>query len=184
MIAFALAQDTKIILLDEPTAFLDLPNKFEMVRLLSQLARNQSKTIIYSTHDLQGAMGESDMVWMMLTSGFVSGAPEDLAINKHFQHLLINTDVVFETQTGLFKNYRRHNKEIALEGQGDSLIWTRRLLERLGYNVVRNETVNLKVSICTEDNTYYWEITDKGNLISRVENLTDLASKLKQIENL
>jgi iron complex transport system ATP-binding protein len=184
MIAFALAQDTKIILMDEPTAFLDLPNKFEMVRLLSQLARKQCKTIIYSTHDLQGAMGEADMVWMMLPTGFISGAPEDLAINQHFQHLLINTDVMFDSQTGLFKNYRIPNKDIALEGQGDSLIWTRRLLERLGYNIVRKEAVNLMVSISMENNTCIWEIATKGNLISRVDNLTDLGRRLKQIENL
>lgn len=52
MIARALAQQTPIILLDEPTAFLDLPNKYEICLLLRTLAHDQGRTILFSTHDL------------------------------------------------------------------------------------------------------------------------------------
>ena len=51
MIARALAQDTPIILLDEPTAFLDLPNKYEIGLLLRRLAHDEGKCIVFSTHD-------------------------------------------------------------------------------------------------------------------------------------
>ena len=65
MIARALAQQTPIILLDEPTAFLDIPTRFEICRLLANLAHNQDKTIIFSTHDIDAAMAVCDNVAIM-----------------------------------------------------------------------------------------------------------------------
>jgi len=56
MIARALAQDTPVILLDEPTSFLDLPNRYEIVELLGRLAREKNKTIVFSTHELDIAL--------------------------------------------------------------------------------------------------------------------------------
>lgn len=62
MIARALAQQTPVILLDEPTAFLDIPTRFEICRLLAQLAHNQGKTIIFSTHDIDAAIPVCDNI--------------------------------------------------------------------------------------------------------------------------
>ena len=61
MIARALAQQTPVILLDEPTAFLDLPTRYEVCALLHRLAHEEGKTIIFSTHDLDIAMVQCDM---------------------------------------------------------------------------------------------------------------------------
>lgn len=61
MIARALAQQTPVILLDEPTAFLDLPTRHEVCALLRRLAHEEGKTIIFSTHDLDIAMAQCDM---------------------------------------------------------------------------------------------------------------------------
>lgn len=62
MIARALAQQTPVILLDEPTSFLDLPNRYEVCRLLRDLARNEGKAILYSTHELDIALSLCDSV--------------------------------------------------------------------------------------------------------------------------
>ena len=62
MIARALAQQTPVILLDEPTAFLDIPTRFEICRLLAHLAHTQGKTIIFSTHDIDAALPVCDRV--------------------------------------------------------------------------------------------------------------------------
>lgn len=62
MIAKALAQQTPIILLDEPTAFLDIPTRFEICRLLQHLAHTQGKTIIFSTHDIDAALPVCDSI--------------------------------------------------------------------------------------------------------------------------
>ena len=65
MIAKALAQDTPVIYLDEPTAFLDYPSKVEMMQLLYKLSRETDKTIFLSTHDLELALQIADKLWLM-----------------------------------------------------------------------------------------------------------------------
>ena len=67
MIARALAQDTPVILLDEPTAFLDLPNRYELASLLRRLARDEGKCILFSTHDLDIALSLCDAVALIDT---------------------------------------------------------------------------------------------------------------------
>lgn len=67
MIARALAQDTPVILLDEPTAFLDLPNRYELATLLRRLARDEEKCILFSTHDLDIALSLCDAVALIDT---------------------------------------------------------------------------------------------------------------------
>lgn len=65
MIAKALAQQTPIIFLDEPTAFLDYPSKVEVMQLLHRLTRQSGKTIFLSTHDIELALQLSDILWLM-----------------------------------------------------------------------------------------------------------------------
>ena len=65
MIAKSLAQDTPIILLDEPTAHLDIPNRIAILKLLQKLVKETNKTIILSTHELNLALKYSDTIWLM-----------------------------------------------------------------------------------------------------------------------
>ena len=65
MIAKALAQDTSLILLDEPTAHLDVQNRIEVMNLLKQLTTVSNKAILLSTHELHLALNVSDSVWIM-----------------------------------------------------------------------------------------------------------------------
>lgn len=60
MIARALAQSTPVVLLDEPTSFLDMPNRYELCSLLARLAHDEGKCIVFSTHELDIAMSLSD----------------------------------------------------------------------------------------------------------------------------
>jgi len=82
MIAKALAQETPIIFLDEPTAFLDYPSKVEILRLLGRLSRDFGKTIFLSTHDLELALRVADRVWLMSRQGGVqTGLPANLIVD-------------------------------------------------------------------------------------------------------
>lgn len=87
-IAKALAQDTPIILLDEPTAFLDFANKVSTMQLLKQLAHKENKTILLSTHDVELALHFADNLWMLRNDGITEGEPHTLAhdgdINRFF----------------------------------------------------------------------------------------------------
>jgi iron complex transport system ATP-binding protein len=135
MIARTLAQDTQIIILDEPTAFLDLPNKYEIVHLLNNLAKTENKTIIFSTHDLNIAIQEADKIWLMLSDGITEGAPEDLILNETFNRIFDHTNLNFDKVKGDFKMKRKHPKKIGLIGEGINYTWTKKALERLNYTV-------------------------------------------------
>lgn len=81
MIARAIAQDTPIILLDEPTAFLDFPSKVSTLKLLRLLAHDEGRTILLSSHDLEITFQLADRLWLLSTSGLREGTPEELAHN-------------------------------------------------------------------------------------------------------
>lgn len=80
MIARALAQQTPVILLDEPTAFLDMPNRYELCRLLQRLAHDEQKTILFSTHELDIASKMCDAIALIDTPQLLhQPAPEMVA---------------------------------------------------------------------------------------------------------
>ncbi len=99
MIARALAQDTPIILLDEPTAFLDLPNRYEICLLLRELAHKQKKTIIFSTHDMSIALELCDTMAVIENGSFHYGTAEQLMNDGNIQRLFAGTSVRFDTET-------------------------------------------------------------------------------------
>lgn len=81
MIARAIAQQTPIILLDEPTAFLDIPTRFEVCRLLAELAHKQGKCILFSTHDVDAALAVCDS-FAIIENGELRQLPTSDAINE------------------------------------------------------------------------------------------------------
>ncbi len=104
MIAKALAQETPVIYLDEPTAFLDFPSKVEIMQLLLRLTRETDKTIFLSTHDLELALHLADRIWLMKkTSGIIIGTPEELAQQGHLASFFKSDGFVFDENTGFFR---------------------------------------------------------------------------------
>ena len=81
MIAKALAQQTPVVFLDEPTAFLDYPSKVEMLLLLRRISREAQKTVFLSTHDLELALQVADRLWLMEPGCLHLGTPRQLADN-------------------------------------------------------------------------------------------------------
>jgi len=99
MIAKALAQECPIILLDEPTAFLDINSRIEMMYLLKELASKEQKSILLSTHDIETAIRLGDRFWLMDKNlPFTSGTPEDLIINDVLSQYF--DKIQFDKQTG------------------------------------------------------------------------------------
>jgi iron complex transport system ATP-binding protein len=81
IIGRALAQDTDILVLDEPTVHLDVNNKTIVTKLLLKLSREANKSILMSTHDLELAMSFADKLWLFSEDSIIEGLPEDLALN-------------------------------------------------------------------------------------------------------
>ena len=113
MIAKALAQQTPVIYLDEPTAFLDYPSKVEMLTLLRHLARETGKTIFLSTHDMELALQIADELWLMTAESLsnngqsqnpkettlIIGTPRELASNGSLSHFIDRPGLHFDPQT-------------------------------------------------------------------------------------
>jgi iron complex transport system ATP-binding protein len=96
MISKALAQQTPIIFLDEPTAFLDFPSKVEVMQLLRRLARSMRKTIFMSTHDLELALQVADEVWLMEKDRLSTGSPRQLADDGTLARFVERGGIVFD----------------------------------------------------------------------------------------
>jgi len=86
MVARVLAQDAGIMVMDEPSAFLDLPGKYEIMNLIRNLSRS-GKTIIFSTHDINIALRLTDRIWLILKDRLIEGSPEELLKNGSFDSL-------------------------------------------------------------------------------------------------
>ncbi len=99
MIAKALAQQTPIIYLDEPTAFLDFPSKVETMQLLHRLAVEEQKTIFLSTHDVELALQLSDCLWLMEPDGLHVGTPQELATQGVLGRFIEHNGIVFDAET-------------------------------------------------------------------------------------
>lgn len=98
MIARALAQDTPVILLDEPTAFLDLPNRYELCLLLKKLTKEKNKCILFSTHDLDIALSLCDSI-MLIDNPHVYCLPtSEMIVSGHIERLFHNESVIFDAQ--------------------------------------------------------------------------------------
>lgn len=93
MIAKSLAQDTPVILLDEPTAFLDYPGKVELMLLLARLAHNEGKTVLLSTHDIETALQTADRLWLLRDGGIEEGTPHELAASGAIEAYIGRDDV-------------------------------------------------------------------------------------------
>ena len=98
MIARALAQDTPIILLDEPTAFLDLPNRYELCLLLKKLAQTEGKCILFSTHDLDIALSLCDTIMLIDNPQLYSLPTNEMITSGHIERLFRNESVTFDAQ--------------------------------------------------------------------------------------
>lgn len=96
LIARALAQDTELILLDEPTAHLDMHHKIEVFKLLKKLVTETQKTIIMSTHEVNLSLKIADELWMMLDNNFVTGTLENHIANNHMELLFPTEQLKFD----------------------------------------------------------------------------------------
>ena len=177
MIARALAQDTPLVVLDEPTAFLDLPHKYEIFRLLQNLSAEQGKSIVMAIHDIRIAMQEADKVWLVNAGHIVDGSPEDLVLSGQIQRVFGSGNTVFDIGTGDFFVPRKKRGRIYLEGHGDAYTWTKKGLSRLGYQVSCNKSDELHVAINQRENELMWEMNNKGE-ISKYKSLYDLSLAL------
>ncbi|MFN6090546.1 MAG: ABC transporter ATP-binding protein [Cyclobacteriaceae bacterium] len=152
MIAKALAQQTPVILLDEPTAHLDLNNRVEVMNLLRSLSRKLGKSILVTTHELDLALQTADLIWLATGDKKIkTGIPEDLVLEGAFDEVFQFKG--FDLKTGKIEHEAHRKKEIQLLGTGYSFLWTKNALERSGYRVV--EKAEIQITVFGESKTLW-----------------------------
>ena len=176
-IARALCQDTNIILMDEPTAFLDVKNKFEIMKLIRKLCNSEKKLIIFSTHDIDLALQFSDKLIILNQKKCEFGSPEDLIISNKLTQLYNSESIFFEKSELRFRIKKTPGKNWKIKNNADDfrLKLTENALRRFSLFTNLN---NNNVEIYIFNN--YWEIKhDKETIkLTKIENLV---AKLKEI---
>lgn len=103
MIARAIAQDTQLILLDEPTTHLDLYHKVQILKLLKSIAHTTKKTILFTTHEIEIAIQLCDKMLILEKTQSTFGSPSELIQQKSFENLFPGDTITFDAQTGSFR---------------------------------------------------------------------------------
>lgn len=104
MTAKALAQQTPVILLDEPTAFLDFPSKVETMRLLRRLATERNLAVLISTHDVEIALQTADRLWLMSPeAGLLDGTPQKLSADGSIASLFGSEGLLYDPESMRFR---------------------------------------------------------------------------------
>ena len=133
MIAKALAQDTTVLLLDEPTAHLDLNNRVEVMNLLRTISRQQNKATLIATHELDLALQTADRIWLTMPDRQIkTGIPEDLVLDGSFDEVFRFKG--FDLKTGKVHHEAYRQMAVHLIGEGHEFLWTKNALERNGFS--------------------------------------------------
>jgi iron complex transport system ATP-binding protein len=179
MIARALAQDTPLLILDEITAFLDLPRRVETMALLRDLAHRERKAVLVSTHDLELALRTADWIWLMSPGGlFDVGTPEDLAMNGALARAFQSEAVEFDARSGHFRATRTRAQRVRLEGDGSMARWTAHALERCGFEVA--DSADTPVVGVVEHGTGPGWVLQLDGRTTQHTSLRDLTAALRQ----
>lgn len=156
MIARALAQDTPIILLDEPTAHLDLNNRVEIMKLLRKLSRTTNKAILVATHELDLALQLADWIWLTgRNRNILTGMPEDLVLDGSFDNIFQFKG--FDLKTGKVQHDKDKHVSVCLTGEGYEYLWTKNALERHGFEVTDRPGV-IAVTIIRNEASTQWHL--------------------------
>lgn len=137
MIARALAQQPSLLILDEPTAFLDLPSRVELMTLLRDLTRREHVAVVLSTHDLELAMRIADVVWLVMPGGeLATGAPEDVMLSGDVAEAFEGRQLRFYVADRAFRLLTGDRGDATVRGSGIRATLAAAVLEREGYSLV------------------------------------------------
>ena len=168
MISKALAQQSEIIILDEPTSFLDITSKIEIMNLLRDLVKEENKTIILSTHDINQALQFSDKLILLNDKEEIKfGIPETLIINGDINRYFIHNNIHFNQETGHFYKLQKFKYEI-------------KIVSYMKENYAINQLLN-RHSICNGDCNKKLEFFSKDKIIYPD---SDFIKEFKSIDDL
>lgn len=134
MIARALAQETPLILLDEPTSHLDISHRVKVMRLLHHLTRQEGKGILLSSHDLDLALQGADEIWLLSEDGSMTvGTPEDLLLSGQIAQAYGSGGEEYDWKEGGLRLLPPGERPIQLIMDAPTRLWVRRALAKIDW---------------------------------------------------
>ena len=180
LIARALAQNPVVLVLDEPTAYLDVTGRAETMHTLRRLSLVGQHAVVVSTHDIELAMRTADELWLIGSDGRLRvGTPEDLVLSGEFGTVFRTDRVSFDAQSGSFTVNSAAARRATLIGSGLAREWTARALQRLGCAVVESDP-QPDVRVELHDTRLAVGILSFDNSVCRFGSIAELAAALKQ----
>jgi iron complex transport system ATP-binding protein len=178
LIARALAQEPLMLLLDEPTAFLDVPSRVELMAVLRRLARDEHVAMVVSTHDLELALRTADTVWLIMPGGRVHvGAPEDIVLAGRVEEAFAGEAIQFRPEERAFRLLSGRRGEAVVRGDGLRAMLAAAVLEREGFAIASHGHAGLTVAT---DGSSGWRASF-GNHASHGEDFAELAAFVRNL---
>lgn len=180
MVARALAQEPLLLMLDEPTAFLDLPSRVDLMGLLRHLTRRAGLAVIVSTHDLELALRTADVIWILLPGGEVlTGAPEDIVVSGAMAQAFEGRHIQFVPAERTFRWLAGERGAATVRGRGLRAAMVGAVLEREGF-IVLPEGSDAPVQVGIDD--VAWELTTAGGRV-RGDTFQALAAQVRGLDH-
>jgi iron complex transport system ATP-binding protein len=150
MIARALAQEPAVLLLDEPSAFLDVSARVEIMAMLQKLAREENVAVILTSHDLDLALRTADTIWLFTGDGKLeTGAPEDLLANGHIASAFSGPSIAFDPTERAFRTLAKTTGTAHVSGPAEAVDLAKSLLAREGFALSEENQADLTISLST-----------------------------------
>ncbi len=178
MIAKALAQETPLIILDEPTAFLDVASRAEAMILLHDLAHKFNKAILLSSHDLSQSILLADELWVVSSSRtLLCGNTEDIILSGAMDEMFDTSRIEFDLKIGDFKVNLPAKMDVNLICPNNILChWITNALNRNGFNI--NKNASLKISVQSSSDISL----ESANGCCQVNSIAELVTSLKKAQ--
>lgn len=179
MIARALAQQTDLIILDEPTAHLDSPNRIEIFHLLRELVSSGHRAILISTHDIDTAIANADKLWLVANQSISQGTPEDLVLDGRLEKAFTKEGLSFNYSLGRFEKAINNNGlKVLIKGSSLSAHWTESALRRAGFQPVEH-LPQVTIEVLDDGSTRKWILNSQLEITT----IEELLTKLNTYEN-
>jgi iron complex transport system ATP-binding protein len=168
--ARALIQDCPLLILDEPTSHLDISNKLEIMRIISHLAKEKNKTVLFTSHDLNLGLAVADKLWLIKDNSLRSGFTEDLAYQEDILDYFAGESMKFDYNSNEYGFLSVENKKsIRISGNSQSLYWLQKALVRNGFLL----TDHAEIMVMEKDPGFIVSHLGKEHFFSTIEKTLD-----------